>query len=64
MEDSSSSEEVAGLLLAVAEQGRLELTRQARAAQKRKTLGVVSCPACTCLACSVSAKCMPASTLS
>ncbi len=59
MEDASSSEEVAGLLLAVAEQGRLKIARQARPAQKTKTLGVVSCPACTCLGCSVSAQCTP-----
>ncbi len=59
MEDFSSSEEVAGLLLAVAEQGRLEIARQARPAQKPKALAVVSCPACTCLGCSVSAQCYP-----
>ena len=57
VEDSSSSEEVAGLFLAVVDQGRLEIARQARAAQKPTALGVVSSLACTCLACSVSAQC-------
>ncbi|CAL5229154.1 g12428 [Coccomyxa viridis] len=40
VEDSSSSEEVAGLFLAVVDQGRLEIARQARAAQKPTALGV------------------------